>query len=154
METRIALPAQLRPLVEARNALKARYANTDLRFTFDGNLVGDLGEALAHELYGIRLTQRAEEGVDGHAPDGRSVQIKASGTKRGPTFRNTRKRADHLIFFHFNYDDCEADIVYNGPESTIIELLPNTWEGQRTASIKQVRAANLAIQPIDRLVRI
>ncbi len=78
---RFELPTQVRPLFEARNALKQRYASVDLHFTLDGNLVGDLGEAVAAELFGLRLTGRSNEGVDGFAPDGRSVQVKASGTK-------------------------------------------------------------------------
>ena len=35
------------------------------------NLVGDIGEALAHEAYGLVLEGRSSEGIDGVAPDGR-----------------------------------------------------------------------------------
>ena len=154
MVDRVVLPIQIHKLVQARNELKERYAATNLRFTLDGNLVGDLGEALAHEVFKIRLTKRSSEGIDGYAPDGRSVQIKASGTARGPVFRNTQMRADHLVFFHFDYDNCSAEIVYNGPEHSVIALLPSSWEGQRMASITKVRAANKLVRDIDRLSRI
>jgi hypothetical protein len=94
-----ALPPVITGLVAARNRLRAHYGSVGLRFTFDGNLVGDIGEALAAELFSIKLISRGGTGIDGHAPDGRSVQVKATGTGRGPVFRNVDTRADHLLFF-------------------------------------------------------
>jgi len=101
------LPPKIKMLVEARDQIKQHYQDiivekggtAELRFTFDGNLMGDIGEALAVELFGIRLEEtKSREGIDGYAPDKRSVQIKATGTGRGPAFRNTNVHADHLIF--------------------------------------------------------
>ena len=53
---RFELPLSIQKLIAARNELKAHYSNVDLSFTLDGNLVGDLGEAIAAELFGLRLT--------------------------------------------------------------------------------------------------
>lgn len=47
------LPAEIQPLLEARDKLRQRYAASGLCFTLDGNLVGDIGEAVAAELFGI-----------------------------------------------------------------------------------------------------
>ena len=151
MSKRIPLPPAIRQLVEARNALRAHYNSVDLKFTLDGNLVGDLGEALAAEIFGLTLVGSSSEGIDGIAPDGRTVQVKASGTKRGPVFRQVATKADHLLFFHFDYDDCSAELVFNGPEKIILALMPNAWDGQRMASISKVRLADKSVPESQRL---
>jgi hypothetical protein len=148
---RFELPPQVRPLIEARNALKARYSGVDLHFTLDGNLVGDLGEAVAAELYGLQLTGRSNEGVDGYARDGRSVQVKASGTKRGAAFRPVETRADHLLFFHFHYDECMGEVIYNGPEEQVVASLPRIWTGQRCVSVPTLKRLDSLVIDADRL---
>lgn len=145
------LPAQIRPLIEARNALKERYSEVDLHFTLDGNLVGDLGEAVAAELFGLQLTGRSNTGIDGFASDGRSVQVKASGTGRGAAFRPVDTRADHLLFFHFNYDECVGEIIYNGPEEPVVKTLPAIWTGQRCISVPTLRRLDRLVNDSDRL---
>lgn len=44
------LPAEIQPLLATRDYLRQRYTSSELRFTLDGNLVGDIGEAVAAEL--------------------------------------------------------------------------------------------------------
>ena len=78
--TEFQLPTIVRELVDARNKLRAHYSDGGLKFTLDGNLVGNLGEAIAVELFSIRLSNGDMEGFDGIASDGRTVQVKA------PTF--------------------------------------------------------------------
>jgi hypothetical protein len=102
------LPPAIAVLLEARNSLRKHYeavlrkqnSDVELKFTLDGNLVGDIGEAIAVELFGIKLVEtKSTEGIDGYAPDGHTtVQVKATGTKRGAAFRKTDTRADHLLF--------------------------------------------------------
>jgi hypothetical protein len=138
-------------LVDARNELKVRYSAANLHFTFDGNLVGDLGEAVAAELFSLRLTGRSNEGIDGYAPDGRSVQVKASGTKRGAAFRPVETRADHLLFFHFDYDQCSGEVIYNGPEEAVVKTLPPVWVGQRCVSAPTLRRLDMLVNDADRL---
>ncbi|WP_033073142.1 DUF6998 domain-containing protein [Sphingopyxis sp. MWB1] len=145
------LPSSVRKLVAARNELKAHFSDVDLHFTFDGNLVGDLGEAVAAELYKLKLTGRSNEGVDGYAADGRSVQVKASGTARGAAFRLVETKADHLLFFHFNYDECFGEVIYNGPEEQVRKSLPETWVGQRSVSAATFRQLNALVNDTDRL---
>lgn len=118
--TRFLLPPEVRSLIEARNALKARFAATSLRFTLDGNLVGDLGEAVALELFHLKLVSRNQQGIDGHAPDGRTVQVKASGTGSGAAFRPCEMRAEHLLVLEFNYEECSGEVIYNGPENKVV----------------------------------
>ena len=146
------MPAYVRELVAARNKLKDHFSDYDLRFTFDGNLVGDLGEAVAADLFGLTLTGRSNEGIDGYAPDGRSVQVKASGTRRGPAFRPVETKADHLIVLYLDYDACEGEVIYNGPEQPVVtQLLPDSWRDQRTANLRGLMKLNDSVADHERL---
>lgn len=158
------LPPAIADLVSARNKLRTHYnavlkaqgSNAELKFTLDGNLVGDLGEAIAVELFGIQLLEtKSAEGIDGYAPDGRTtVQVKATGTERGPAFRPTETRADHLIFFDLDLENATGEVVFNGPEHYAIALLPKEFDSQRMLTPKQIRAADQQVMPEERLPRV
>jgi hypothetical protein len=145
------LPPVIAELVSARNRLREHYAAGDLRFTLDGNLVGDIGEAVAAELFGLELTKRCGEGVDGLAPDKRTVQVKASGSGLGPAFRKVETRADHLLFFSFNFAACRGVVTYNGPEHIALASFPHTWTGQRALTLVQIKRADATVAAEARL---
>jgi hypothetical protein len=154
------LPPVVAELVTARNRLRQHYAAANLRFTLDGNLVGDIGEAVAAELFGLELTKRCGEGVDGLAPDKRTtVQVKASGSRLGPAFRKVETRADHLLFLNFDFAACRGVVTYNGPEHIALATFPQTWVGQRSLTLAQIRradaevAAGARLQPVPRADR-
>ncbi|SDR00237.1 hypothetical protein [Pseudovibrio sp. Tun.PSC04-5.I4] len=161
MEVRsFALPYAIRPLVEARAQLKLHYNKmmldkghcSSLKFTFDGNLVGDIGEALAVEYFGIILgKQRSKEGISGNWSDGRTVQVKATGTNRGPAFRSIKVKADHLLFFNIDFENSAFSIVFNGPERLALECLPAVFTNQRTLSLRKTIEANSKVHPADRI---
>lgn len=150
-----ALPPAIVELLAARDAVRAHYqgvlfrqgSEVDLRFTLDGNLVGDIGEAIAAELFGVRLVNaKATEGYDGYAPDGRmTVQVKATGTGRGPVFRNTPVKADHLLFFCLDFRNATGAVIYNGPEADARGKLGNNFLGQRMASRRYIEAIGAAV---------
>lgn len=154
------LPPVVTNLVRAAKEVRAHYrgmlsrtgSGVDLKFTLDGNLVGDLGEALAVELFSIRLVETAAtEGIDGYAPDGRTVQVKATGTRRGPAFRFTETRADHLLFFDLDFERAKGLIVFNGPEHYAVKRLPAIWTGQRSLTAAQILAADAEVPAGERL---
>jgi hypothetical protein len=160
MNRNFPLPTALAELLAARNHVRAHYnkilaashSDAELRFTLDGNLVGDIGEALALELFGVRLIKtKSTEGIDGYAPDGRTVQVKATGTGRGPAFRNTETRADHLLFFELDFENGFGTVVFNGPEQYAVAMLPKQFVGQRSLSAAQIRSADLRVQDEERL---
>ena len=63
-------------LLNITSSLKAKY---DRRFTLDGKLVGDIGEALAKEYYNIELLPENTKKHDAtEIGTGRQVQIKSS----------------------------------------------------------------------------
>lgn len=148
---RFKLPEDIKQLVAARQLLRARYEHTGLTFTFDGNLVGDIGEAIAAEIFGIKLVGRGKHAIDGYAPDGRSVQIKASGSGLGPAFHPGEQYSDHLLFLGLNYDECDGEVIFNGPEEIVRSRLPRVWVGSRAITIKQIRHADSQVEEGQRL---
>lgn len=146
------LPPAIADLVLARNRLREHYASVELDFTLDGNLVGDLGEAIAAELFRVRLVaKRSTAGIDGYAPDGRTVQVKATGTGRGPAFRLVETKAECLLFFDLDFEKATGGVVFNGPESIATADLPKQFSGQRSLTARQIREANSRVAPEQRL---
>lgn len=154
------LPPAIAELVSARNKVRAHYqsllterqSTTLLHFTLDGNLVGDIGEAIAFELFGVQLVNaKSTEGIDGYAPDGRTVQVKATGTNRGPAFRPTQIRANHLLFFELNLEEATGTVIFNGPEHIAFSRFLRPFAGQRSLTPGQIRAADRDVQEADRL---
>ncbi|MHA6643692.1 DUF6998 domain-containing protein [Mesorhizobium sp. A623] len=148
------LPPIVTELVAARNKLREHYKTAGLRFTLDGNLVGDIGEAIAAEIFGITLVPGNGTGIDGHASDGRSVQVKTTGTGRGPVFRHVGTRADHLLFFDIDFENLKGNVIFNGPEVVALARMPSSWMGQRLVAKGHIRAADALVDLGDRLRRI
>lgn len=149
--TKFILPPVITELVIARDRVRRHYSVPGLSFTLDGKLVGDIGEAVAAELFGLTLKPGGGTSVDGHAPDGRSVQVKATGTGRGPVFRKLDARADHLIFIEFDFEKLAGEIVFNGPEHVALQEMPDTWSNQRPVSPRKIRLLNEKVSQADRL---
>ncbi|NKK40323.1 hypothetical protein GFL72_38110 [Rhizobium leguminosarum bv. viciae] len=149
--TKFVLPPVITELVIARDRVRRHYAVPGLSFTLDGKLVGDIGEAVAAELFGLTLKPGGGTGIDGHAPDGRSVQVKATGTGRGPVFRKVDARAEHLIFIEFDFEKLTGEVVFNGPEHIALRGMPEMWANQRPVSPRMIRLLNEEVLPGDRL---
>lgn len=162
-EDAFTLPPAIATMVAARNAVREHYAeilrrdgaDVELRFTLDGNLVGDIGEALAVELFGVRLVKaKSTEGIDGHVDGARTVQVKATGTGRGPAFRCVETKADYLLFFDLDLEGGLGRVVFNGPEHYATAHLPAAFKNQRSLTAKQIRDADTKVQPHERLRRL
>lgn len=156
------LPEDIAQLVIARNKVRDHYGKklrawgneVELAFTLDGNLIGDLGEALAIDLFDLTLVDpKSTEAIDARAPCGRTVQIKATGSRRGPAFRQTETTADHLLFFDLDLENLIGEVVYNGPERNVLAMLPKVFVGQRALSRAQIRAADELVGSAERLPR-
>lgn len=141
--------------VRAHTRLCQHYAATGLTFTLDGKLVGDLAEVIAAELFGLRLCERRTPGIDGHAADGRSVQVKATGlATKGPAFTPGEGSADHLIFLRLDFASGTGAVLYNGPEAPIRASLPLGFAGTKRVSLAKVLAADAAVSDAGRLPRV
>lgn len=131
------------------------FEHTGLTFTLDGKLVGDIGEAIVAESYGIVLCAKRTPGVDGHTADGRTVQIKATGrSKAGPAFTPGKGVADHLIFIRIDFDHGRATILYNGPEAPVRKLLPLSWSGTKVVNLGLVLSLDKKTNSKKRLARV
>ena len=113
--------------------------------------MGDVGEVVAAELFGVEISPRNSAGIDGYARDGRSVQVKATGTGRGPAFRCVQPRADHLLVFAFDFERLFGRVVFNGPEKTALSGIADSWVGQKAISMRRLVKANETVDERDRL---
>lgn len=151
------LPPEVRPLSEARIAVRDYYRSKGLHleFSFDGNLVGDFGEACAVEEYGMRLVEaRSNAGFDGYSPDGKkTIQVKAKGiSTKTIAFSYSETQADHLLVLELNFDSGTGRAIYNGPEHYVREFLPKEpWRGQKQVSVSRLRQAATRIDDGERL---
>ncbi|MCO5156870.1 MAG: hypothetical protein M9945_08965 [Aquamicrobium sp.] len=162
------LPESIAKLVEARNGVREHYraimegrgCDVALRFTFDGNLVGDLGKAVAAELFDIQIVKtKRGTGINGYAKDGKAVQIKATATGRGPSFLPTERSAYYFLFFGFDLDvetpeNRRGSVLFNGPCHLVTSLLPAEFTGLKAISLAEVRKANERVGESKRLKRI
>ena len=135
------LPEEVRDLVHARNRLRQRFDKYSLRFTLDGNLVGDLGEAIAAELFGLKLVgTAAHKGIDARDLEGRTVQIKATGRGKTFSFTHTDAAAERLLALVLDYELEEVEVVYDGSYKAAIGALPESWFGQKTVTVNRLRS--------------
>jgi hypothetical protein len=150
----IALPEVVRALVAAHRALVTSYAATDLRFTLDGRLVGDIAEATAAHAFGLELCSKRTPGVDARTRLGRTVQVKSSAIGKRPAFTPGEGRADHLIFLSLDFERCEAHVDYNGPEAPVRAELPVDFTGSKRVSMPRLLMLDARVAAKDRLIRV
>ncbi|WP_245441465.1 DUF6998 domain-containing protein [Rhizobium phaseoli] len=154
---RFKLPSEIRHLVHARNELRKRYQKFGLQFTPDGNLVGDLGEAIAAELFDLQLVdRRGTKGIDAYTREStpRSVQIKATGRGDSLIFTHNDQPADMLIGLLLMYDTEEVEVIYNGPYNTELFGLSVPWLGQKQQRVSRFRLWSTQVAESDRLSHI
>ncbi len=134
------LPDQVRHLIHARNLLREKYKEFDLHFTLDGNLVGDLGEAVAAKELGLRLVgKRSYQAVDAYDGLGRTVQIKATGRGKSIAFTHSEVPAERLIVLVFDYENEEFEVIFDGPYKCVKSCFPQSWVGQRVITTSRLR---------------
>ena len=97
-----------------------------LKFTLDGRLVGDVGEAIALDLFDLDVPEKRAGGVDAitRGAKSKTVQIKVSGRQNGgAAFSPGKKKADHLIVMRLDFEKGTIAVVYNGLESPVREII-------------------------------
>lgn len=134
------LPEVIKNLWTAQQALAKHYANTGLKFTLDGRLVGDIAEALALDHFDLELPPKRTGGVDALTRSGKTVQVKATGNlKSGPAFTPGKGRAEYLLFFAIDFQANSASVIYNGPEAPVRALLPAAgWSGTKVLPLPEI----------------
>ena len=125
-----ALKAGLRQLLEAQASLRAAFP--ERRFTLDGNLIGDIGEAAAQIEFDFTPARRGMKRVDGHGfrVSGERVEAQVKLTQ-GDAIR-IRYRARQLLVYHLS-DAGSLELVYNGPGDD----LPERDGAYQTVSLRE-----------------
>lgn len=146
------LPAVVKDLWNAQQALAEHYCGTGLKFTLDGRLVGDIAEALALHHFDLLPPKKRTGGVDALTRTGATVQIKATGNRKsGPAFTPGKGYADHLLFFSLDFEANSASVLYNGPEAPIRALLPVKWSGTRVIRLTDIRTLARDVAAPDKI---
>jgi hypothetical protein len=103
---------EIKDLLEVTNVLRTKYARWSKQFTLDGKLVGDIGEVLAAEKYGLELYRENTTVHDGYEiVTGKKVQIKAT-MKGGCNFPFVHVPDYFLVVFVC--EDGTIEEIYNG----------------------------------------
>jgi hypothetical protein len=109
------------------------------RFTPDGHLVGTIGEVVAAERFGLKLMPASTEGYDAIAPDGRTVEIKAT-QRTSVAIQADVKVPDHLIVMKIEPDGA-VNVVYNSHAAPAWDLAGAPQKnGQRRISLAKLEA--------------
>jgi hypothetical protein len=136
----LTLPEVIKDLWAAQQALAKHYADTGLKFTLDGRLVGDIAEALALDHFDLKPPSKRIGGVDALTRLGKTVQVKATGNPTsGPAFTPGRGCAEYLLFFAIDFEANTASVIYNGPEAPVRALLPaKEWTGTKVLPLPEM----------------
>lgn len=112
---------EINELIAITAKLREKYNKYGKQFTLDGKLVGDIGEVLVAEAYGLTLYDENKQKHDGYVKTEkgrREVQIKASFSKR--SYFPTKYVPDYYIAVQLNNDGTFLEL-FNGPGRIIIE---------------------------------
>jgi hypothetical protein len=96
-------------LFASQRALRA--LAPEYKWTGLGNLLGDFGEFIAIEKYGLTKAMSGSDGYDAKTLDGKSVQVKTNHAASQVGFRG---QADLMLVLHVHADG-EWEEVYFGP---------------------------------------
>lgn len=106
---------EIKQLLEITKRLRDNPANRDRKFSLDGKLVGDIGEVLAAEKYGLDLLPENSRVHDAREiKTGRLVQIKA--TFKGYAYFPYKAIPDYYISLKID-EDGNLEEQFNGPGS-------------------------------------
>jgi hypothetical protein len=109
---------EIQQLLSITRQLKAKHGRS---FTLDGRLVGDIGEVLAAEKYGLELLPENSFKHDAkEIATERYIQIKASFKGYCYFPFGEHKVPDYFLALHLNEDGSFTEL-FNGPGSFIVE---------------------------------
>lgn len=118
------------------------------KFTPDGHLVGSIGEALAKDMFNLRLLRASAPGHDATTADGRTnVQIKLT---QGRAIA-LGAEPEHLLVLRLD-SDLAIEIVYNG-RGTPVWLSTGKVQknGTRVISVSKLRELDADVLEAERL---
>jgi hypothetical protein len=109
---------EIKQLLSITKTLKEKYNRS---FSLDGRLVGDIGEVLAAEKYGLELlSENAFKHDAKEIATGRMVQIKASFKNNSYFPFGEYKIPDYFLSINI-LENGDIEELFNGPGTYIIE---------------------------------
>ena len=112
---------EIKKLLEITQKLKDKYIHLNKNFSLDGKLVGDIGEVLAAEKYGLELFPENEAIHDAKEKStGRLVQIKATFKKNSYFPCGDGRTPDYFLSIMID-EDGEITELFNGPGQFILD---------------------------------
>ena len=112
---------EIKQLLAITKKLKEKYIHLNKQFSLDGKLVGDIGEVLAAEKYGLKLLNENAPVHDAEEiATGRMVQIKSS-FKGYCYFPFGDDRIPEYFLGIVIDEDGKIEELFNGPGSFIVE---------------------------------
>ncbi len=129
----------LKKLRSARDELKKAFP--ELRFALDGNLVGDIGEAIAIRDLGFQKLKPGSKLHDCKAKNGTLVQVKTTQQTipgKGVGLGLEKKTFKHLIVIQLL--ETGYEILFDGPGKIINKA--RARKSSASLSVKQLRELN------------
>lgn len=110
---------EIREAVIALQAARTRLSEQfkDWKFTLDGNLVGDIGEAYAFAHFDVTKISTGTRDHDFVASDGKLVQVKM--TQRKTLGLGLNEPAFEYLVAMLLDSDGEIEVLYNGPGAPV-----------------------------------
>lgn len=138
--------------------LQEKYSHHKKNFTLDGKLVGDIGEVLVAEYYGLTLYSDNTHTHDGHVigDKEKQVQIKASFKEYFYFTKHADKKPKYFIAVQLNLDGTFEEI-YNGTGqllfNKLLSHLPTNRKYPYRLSVKKLRDLNKSDENYDRIIK-
>lgn len=138
---------EIKQLLAITHSLKEKYKHHNKSFTLDGKLVGDIGEVLVAEHYGLTLYGNNKQVYDGFVTgdETKKVQIKASFHNYFYFTKDLNNIPDYFIAVQLK-EDGGFDEVYNGTGTLIYEKilshLPNERKHNYRLSVIKLQELN------------
>lgn len=112
---------EIKELLKITSLLRERYKHQKKNFTLDGKLVGDIGEVLAAEKYGLKLYAENAEVHDGEEiKTRRKVQVKSSFKNYSYFPYGVAKVPEYFLSLNIT-EDGDLEELFNGPGEYIVE---------------------------------
>lgn len=136
--------------------LQNKFIHYQKSFTLDGKLVGDIGEVLVAEHYGLTLYKNNEHQHDGYltnSPD-KKVQIKASFNNYFYFPKNLSKIPEYFIAVQLSKEGTFEEI-YNGTGKLVydnlLSHLPTERKNNYRLSVSKLKELNTSILNLDKI---
>lgn len=149
------VPPEVRAIRESIALLRRRFPQRP--FTMDGRLVGDLGEVVAAEAFGLHLQPWNTPGHDALVADGCSVEVKATASPGPRTrigFSKNSTPTTWLVVMSFPPERPDVAVVeYAGPGAPVWAVLsaPREDHHQVSVSLSRIRSIAANLRPEERL---